>query len=515
MRRAAGMLLAVGVAVAAVSAQERIDEKTIARIKMEGFQHSQAMDTLSRLADVHGPRLTGSSRYRQAAEWARAQLEAWGLSNAHLETWGVFGRGWALDRFSVEMTAPQYNRLIASPKPWSSPTDGTVKGSPVLVEIASKDDFAKYAGKLRGAIVMNGKPSPPRLHFDPDAKRLTDQELGEQAKATAPGAPKDYWEEEDEWLGLVATQVEISRFFRDQGVAVLLEPSTVDETLLRVSSMSGWKKQADALVPSFVVAKEQYGRIVRLLDRAVPVSLEISLQAHFEDQDPNGYDVIAELPGTDPARRDEVVMLGGHLDSWMAGTGATDDGTGCVAAMEAMRILAAIGAKPRRTIRVALWDGEEEDYNGSLGYVRQHFGDPATMVLKPEHAKLSAYYNLDAGAGRIRGVRLLGNEGARHILEAFLTPLGYAGVTTVSARNSGGSDQMSFDAVGLPAFSFIQDPLDYNTRVHHTNMDVYESVIEADLQQAAVVMASVVYHTAMRDERMPRKAMPRGKEQKK
>ena len=492
------------------AADERIDEAVNARLKMEGFQHSQVMTTLSWLSDVHGPRLTGSPALRRAGEWARDEMTRWGLKNAALESYGPVGRGWTIERFDISMTSPQWTRVIGYPRAFSPSLATPLSGTPVLVEVKSKADFEKYRGKLRGAIVMNGRPEVQPIGFEAEAKRLTDAELAKQAAEIHPAtgdAPKSYWDEEDDWLKSLEKQTEIARFFETEGIAALVEPSATSE-VVRVGGFYDhvWKPT----YPGFVIAREQYGRIVRLLDLKQPVNLSLSLTATFADN-ADGFNVIAEIPGSDPALASEVVMLGGHLDSWHTGTGATDNAAGCAVAMEAMRLLTAIGAHPRRTIRVALWSGEEQDYFGSMGYVRKHFGDPKTMALKPEHAKLDAYFNLDNGGGKIRGVNLQGNESARSLFEAWLKPFAYLGAATITTANTGGTDHMSFDAVGLPGFQFIQDPLNYESRAHHTNLDVYEEVVPEDLQQAAVVLASVVYHAAMRDAMVPRKALPKAR----
>ena len=500
---------ALVLAIAALAAQEPVDEKVIAQIKTEGFQHSAVMETLSWLTDVHGPRLTGSPQLRAAGEWARTELTRWGLSNAALESYGSVGRGWTLERFSIEMTEPQYMRIIGYPRAWSPPISLTA--TPMLVEVKSKDDFDKYRGKLRGAIVMNGRPERKEIGFDPEATRLSDEQLKkleahiDPAPESEDNAPKSLFDEEEEFRKVVDKQIEIYKFFAAEGIAALVEPSSIPEAV----RVGGFYDQVwRASFAGFVLSREHYGRLMRLLDKKQPVKLSLALAARFSDE-VDGFNVIAEIPGTDPQLKSEVVMLGGHLDSWHTGTGATDNGAGTAAAMEAVRILKAIGVQPKRTIRVALWTGEEEDYNGSLGYVRKHFGDPKTLAITPEHAKLAAYFNLDNGSGRIRGVNLQGNEAVRPILEAWLQPFHYLGATTLTTLNTGGTDHMAFDALGLPGFQFIQDPLNYDSRTHHTNLDLYEEVVPDDLKQASVIMASFVYHAAMRDAMLPRKALPK------
>jgi hypothetical protein len=479
----------------------------IARIKTEGFQNSQAMEIVSYLSDVFGPRLTNSPALKAASEWSRDRMKQWGLENSQLEVWGTFGPGWSVKKFSAEMVEPYYSTIVAYPKAWTPSTKGIVSGKPIVVEVRASADFEKYRGKLRGAIVMNGKPTSVRGGFAPDATRLSDAELEKMAESISPGDPKSYWDEEKDWLETLTRQREVVKFFRDEGVAVLLEASGRDHAVVRVQGFYDFKPEDN--LPAFVLAREQYGRIYRMLEKNAPVKLEFNLQSVFHDQDTSGYNVIAEITGTDPQLKDEVVMVGGHLDSWHAGTGATDNAAGCAVMMEAMRILKAVGARPRRTIRIALWTGEEQDYFGSMGYVRKHFGDPKTVELKPEHAKLSGYFNLDNGTGKVRGINLQGNEAVRSIFEAYLKPFEYLKADTITINNEAGTDHMSFDAVGLPGFQFIQDPVDYSSRTHHTNVDTYEYVIEDDLKQSAVIIASLVYHVAMRDEKLPRKALPR------
>jgi carboxypeptidase Q len=495
--------------------QERLDEQAIARLKVEGFQHSQVMETLSYLTDVYGPRLTGSPGLKAASDWTVGKLRTWGLDDPRLESWGTFGRGWSLQRFSLEMTSPSYSRLIAYPHAWSPSIAGTLTGSPILVEIAGKDDFQKYRGKLRGQIVLRGKPRPARSRFEAYGKRLDETELTRESRAINPGEPKGFWEEDEEWQKDLQKETEILDFFRDEGVALLIEPSERDGAVLHVAALGYYVGNTGQSFPSFVMAKEQYGRILRLLEKNVPVKLEASLETSYPDEDPKGYNVVAELPGTDPALRDEVVMLGAHLDSWHSGTGATDNAAGSAVMLEVLRLLKTTGLRTRRTVRLALWTGEEQSYFGSAGYVTKHFGDLRTLELRPEHEKLAVYLNLDNGSGRIRGVYLQGNEAARPIFEALLKPFDYLEATTLSVENTGGTDHLAFNAVGLPGFQFIQDPLDYDTRTHHTNIDLYENVIEDDLKQASVIIASVAYHAANRDEKFPRPEMPKPQPAKK
>jgi hypothetical protein len=494
------------VCAAPASAQEPVDQQVVARIKQEAFQSSKVMETLSYLADVYGPRLTGSPNLKAAGDWCVKQMTGWGLANARQEPWGTFGRGWSLKKLTVEMVAPQYTPLLAYPKAWTPSTKGVVSGQPVLVEVKSKADFDKYRGKLKGAIVMNGAAPGAKPIADP-GKRYDDRELAEMAQAVNPGDPKTYADEDKEWQKLLAEQDEITKFFTDEGISVLLEPSSRDFGIVRVTTQS-YKTNDPVGFTSLVVAREHYGRMARLLEKKVPVRIDVDVQTVTHEDDAAGYNVLAEIPGVDPKLKDEVVILGAHLDSWHAGTGATDNASGCAVMMEAARILKAIGARPRRTVIVALWSGEEQGYFGSVGYVKKHFGDPDTLKTLPGHAKLSAYYNLDNGTGKIRGVYLQGNEAVRPIFEAYLQPFNYLGATALTTQNASGTDHMVFEALGLPGFQFIQDPVEYGTRTHHTNMDTYEAVSEDDLKQAAAVVATFAYHTAVRDAMLPRDPAP-------
>jgi hypothetical protein len=503
---AAALLLAMP-----VFAEEPVNEAVVAQIKMEAFQHSAVMDTLSWIADVHGPRLTGSPQLRQAGEWARDQLTRWGLANAALEPNGSTTRGWSIERFAIEMTEPQYMLITGYPRAFSPALASTLTATPIVVDVKTKEDFEKYRGKLRGAIVMNGRPDPLDIGFQPEAKRFSDEELKKQesqvdpAASTFPGVPKSYWTEEEEFVKNLEKQRDIYEFFAKEGIAALVTPSEIGENV-RIDGF--YDHVWHPTYPGFVISREHYGRVVRLLDKKQPVKLSLALAVKAVER-VEGFNVIAELSGTDATLRSEVVMLGGHLDSWNSGTGATDNGAGVAVALEAMRILKTVGVQPRRTIRIALWTGEEQDYFGSLGYVERHFGDLKTVVLKPEHAKLSGYFNLDNGSGRIRGINLQGNEAVRPIFEAWLRPFNYLGAATLTTLNTGGTDHMPFDAIGLPGFQFIQDPLNYESKVHHSNLDVYEEVLPDDLKQASAILASFVYHAAMRDAMLPRKPLPK------
>jgi carboxypeptidase Q len=510
MRRYQTVVILLALAVTQFAlAQEPVNLEVVSRIRTEGFQNSQVMETLFWLTDVHGPRLTGSPNMKASSEWARDQLAKWGLENAKLESWGTFGRGWTTEKFSIEMLEPQYQPIIAWPQAWTAGTNGVVSGTPVMVEATSEQELAKYKGKLRGAIVLTQRPREAETHFEADAKRYDEKRLAELAMAPELGAASPFEARMQEFRAQRALREKLTKLFKEEGVAVLLQPSRGEHGTIFAGGAGSRNIGADHGVPTMVVAIEHYSRIWRLLEKGLPVKVEVNIQNRFHEDDSLGYNVIAEIPGTDKKLKDEVVMLGGHLDSWHAGTGTTDNAAGCAVTMEAVRILKTIGVQPRRTIRLALWSGEEQGLLGSRGYVKQHFADPANMQPKPEHAKLAGYFNLDNGTGKIRGVYLQGNDMVRPIFEAWLKPFNDLGANTLTIRNTGGTDHLAFDAVGLPGFQFIQDEIDYETRTHHTNMDLYDHALKGDLMQASVIMASFVYHAAMREEKLPRKPMPK------
>ncbi|MGH9390350.1 MAG: M20/M25/M40 family metallo-hydrolase, partial [Vicinamibacteria bacterium] len=454
---------------------------------MEGFQRSQVMDVLFQLTDVYGPRLHGSENYDKAALWSRDRLREWGLDSAEIESWPSPVPGWSLAAFSIELLEPSYQRLIGYPMAWTPGTDGVVEGVPILVSIAGEGDFEAHRGKLRGQIVLNGKVESVGAGGD-EPERLPPEEIERIRSAIDPGKPRDYWDEDAEWKEDEAKELKIPRFFREEGAAAVLQPSSRGRGVLRVMSPGTFGAAESA--STFVLAREHFNRLARLVDKGLRPRLRLSSTAAFHDG-AMGENVIAEIAGTDPRLKDEVVLVGGHFDSWHSGTGATDNAAGSAVMMEAMRILEAIGAKPRRTIRIGLWGGEEQGYWGSKHHVETHYASLSTMELKPAHANLAAYYNLDNGTGKIRGIYLQGNEAVRPIFEKLFEPFAYLGASAVTTENTSGTDHLLFDAVGLPGFQFLQDPIEYESLTHHTNMDVYDHVSEEDLKQAAVVVASV------------------------
>ena len=490
------------------------DLNAIAKIKEEGFQNSQVMDTMSWLTDVYGPRLTNSPNIKEAAQWTSNKMKEWQLANVHLEPWGPFGRGWTNDSFSAEMVTPRPFELIAYPKAWTPGLGrAPVTTDVVLVPIASEDDLAKaqtqFKGQLKGKFVMTAAPEEIKPHLEADAHRYTDADLAAETVQEVPGPRQP--DRFARFRALRELQNKTQNFLIDEGATAWLEISPHDDGTVQVQSGGPLDPKQPPSLPRITLASEHYGRIYRLLQKKIPVTLRIDDENKFYDDDLNSFNIIGEIPGTDKV--DEIVMIGGHFDSWHPGTGATDNGAGSGVMLEAMRILKARGLKMRRTVRIGLWTGEEEGLLGSRAYVKEHFADPTNMQLKPEHAKFDAYYNVDNGTGRIRGVYLQGNEAIAPLFEEWMKPFHNLGMTTLTIRNTGGTDHLSFDAVGLPGFQFIQDPIDYDSRTHHTNMDLYERIQEPDMKQMAVIVASFVYLTANREEMVPRKPLPKPRPQ--
>jgi hypothetical protein len=520
-------------------AAENLDLTMYARIREEGLLHSHVMEYGSALADDIGPRLTGSPNLAKANAWTRDQLTAMGCTNAHLDDWGEFGMGWQQLNTWVRMAAPDTAVFIAQATPWSPPTNGPVTGDAVYVNIQADSDFDQYKGKLAGKIVLLGEMRPVPPIEQPLFNRYTDQQLADLANHPIEAGLNTAMQERMRTYGQrMRLADKLIQFLYDEKAAGVIRPSrdasdgggsggTIFDDNGAAMGRTPYIRGHEMKVPTVVMNIESYGRVYRLLQAHVPVSIEMNVEAKFLGDHEHGYDTIAEIPGTDPALKDQIVMVGGHLDSWIAGTGATDNGAGTIVAMEVMRILTALHVQPRRTIRIALWTGEEEGLFGSRGYVKEHFGsaplsnapDQAALPeflrrasgpleLKPEQRQISGYFNLDNGSGKIRGVYLQENGLVAPIFAQWIAPLKDLGVTTLTLRNTGGTDHLSFDAVGIPGFQFIQDELDYETRTHHSNMDVYEELRPADLKQAATVEAIFVYNAAMRDQMLPRKPLP-------
>ncbi|MCX6565889.1 MAG: M20/M25/M40 family metallo-hydrolase [Candidatus Aminicenantes bacterium] len=510
VRKKAGCLavsiMILGSFLVPLSAEEKIDYSIMQRIRTEGLGgSSKVMDYLSWLSDVYAPRLSESPQYRQAAQWALRTLTEMGLVDAKMEPWGTFGRGWRLKKFYGAMTAPQYMPLIAYPKAWTPGTNGVVTGEAVLLDVKTVKDLEKYKGKLKGAVVLTQPEQSAPLKFSADASRLSEQDLKDMLLALDPGERSRYAEKLPDVMARFQLQAVLNKFAVDEGAAVLIEGSKSTDGTVFVTSGGTQLTSAPPVPPAVVVSVEQYNRMVRILGKKIPVTLEIEIQTEFSEDDPQGYNLVAEFPGSDKKLKNEIVMLGAHFDTWHSGTGATDDGAGCAVVLEALRILKAIGAQPRRTIRVALWDAEEQGLIGSQKYVTNHFYDRSKREIKPEYDRLAAYFNFDNGSGKIRGVYAQGNLAVMPIFEAWLQPFHDLGAATVTTRTTGGSDHISFDSLGLPGFQFIQDDLEYETLTHHSNMDVFDHASRGDLMQAATIMAAFVYNAAMRDEKLPRK----------
>ncbi len=516
----------------------------IDRIKDEGMNRSQVMRTLDYLTNGIGARLTASPSMKRANEWTRDEMTRYGLANAHLESWGPFGRGWTMKSFAAQVTEPQPFQLIAYPKAWSPGTNGTLTGEVIYLDAKIESDLEKYKGKLKGAIVLTSPVRELKALFDAPASRLSEKALLDLANAPAsegnqpqftgmPNAqqlaalPPALRERIERFMLNQKFNNAKTKFLYDEGAALLVDASrSGDGGTVFVQSasvppqppdtpaarrISAWSKDAPRIIPQIVAASEDYNRLARMISLGMKPKMSVNLAVEFHDADLMGYNTIAEIPGTD--LKDEIVMLGGHLDSWHAGTGATDNAAGCAVAMEAVRILKALNLQPRRTIRVALWSGEEQGLYGSRAYVRDHFGSfgegeqRRVLSKKPDYEKLSAYYNLDNGTGKIRGIYMQGNEQVRQIFRNWLAPFKDMGASVLSASDTGGTDHLSFDAIGLPGFQFIQDEIEYDTRTHHSNMDVYDRIQADDMKQAAMVMAAFVYNTAMMDEKLPRKTV--------
>ncbi|HEX6694346.1 MAG TPA: M20/M25/M40 family metallo-hydrolase [Longimicrobiales bacterium] len=552
VRSVFALLLATSVLTSTAAAQDPVNAAMVARIRDEGLNRSQVMDHISWLSDVYGPRLQGSPAMQQAADWAGGRMKEWGLANIHQEHF-PFGRGWSLVRFSAHMIAPQVQPIIGMPESWTPGTNGTVTADVVLAPIATAADFDAWRGKLRGKIVLTQPARAVRMLEGRIVLRMNEDDIAEATAPVAPAAPggagaragapasgarggapavgarggaPGAGARAGAPAGNAAARpsaTEVAAFYKAEGVVALLERTSggdasggsnlswmtqpTDGGTFTVGSGGSRVPGAEPGLPSIVLAVEHYNRMVRILEKNIPVRMELNVETKFYDETtPLGFNLIAEIPGTDPRLRDEIVMLGAHLDSHHGATGATDNATGSAAMMEALRILKAVDAKPRRTIRIALWGAEEQGLLGSRAYVREHF--KAGDTIKAGHAKLSAYYNLDNGTGRIRGIWLQQNDAARPIFESFMKPLADLGVELIGPRSVGSTDHSSFESAGLPGFQFMQERLEYNSRTHHTNMDFYDRVQAEDMVQMATVAAVFAYLTAQRDELMPRKASP-------
>lgn len=499
------------------------DPAVIEKIKNEGLQKSQVMDIAFHLTEMSGPRLAVSPGYQRASNWSVEQLRKWGLSDARREVWGEFGKGWELKKSYIAMTAPWYKPIIAFPKAWTEGTHGMKSASVILIDAKDSAELVnKYKGKLKGKILVMNKPA----HYVPkegsDMHRWTDEQLDSMSKIkitprdTAAAGQRMRRFFNAEFMNARRMAATLSQMAKSEGaVAILTSSPRNNNGTVFVQGGGAYKKTDPVNFLDMAVALEDYNMIIRLLQNHTPVQLDIDVETKFYTDDTKGYNVIGEIKGTDPRLKDEVVMLGGHLDSWQGSTGATDNAAGSAVMLEAIRIIKSLGIQPRRTIRIALWNGEEEGLLGSRAYVAKTFADRSDMKLKqPAHQNFDVYFNLDNGSGRIRGIYLQENEAAHDIMAKWMAPFKDLGATTITVSNTGGTDHQSFDAVGLPGFQFIQDELQYDSRTHHSNMDSYDHLIADDLKQAATIIAGMVYQAAMSDQKVPRKELPKPQPQR-
>jgi len=518
-------------------ATESLDLGMYNAIRDEGLEHSHVMDYAGGLTDGIGPRLTGSPNMAKANAWTRDQLTKMGCVNAHLEDWGEFGMGWQQLNTWVRMVEPDTAVFVAQATPWSPSSNGPVKAEAISVVINDEADLAKYKGKLGGKIVLLGAMREVPSTDKPFFERYDEKQLKELEAYPLENANADTQARIERYMKRIMLTRKILPFLSDEKPAGVIVPSRdgkngggtgiIFDDNGAALGRTPYKRDTAVPFPVVVTQIESYGRVFRLLKNRVPVTIEMNVETKFTGDHEHGFNTIAEIPGTDPKLKDEVVMVGGHLDSWIAGTGATDNGAGSIVALEVMRILTSLKAKPRRTIRIALWSGEEEGLFGSKGYANQHFGSyplstapdqmnmpeflrkPAGPIeVKPEQKMVSAYFNVDNGTGKIRGIYTQDNGTVYDIFKQWMAPLADLGVTAITNQNTGGTDHLSFDAVGVPGFQFIQDDADYETRTHHSNMDTYEHLVPADLKQIATVEAIFVYNAAMRDKMIPRKPFP-------
>jgi carboxypeptidase Q len=507
---------------------DKIDLDALTAIKREAFNRSQVMENLYYLSEVYGPRVNNSRNHRAAAEWAMKQMKEWGLQNVHLEKW-PFGYGWQIKKYYGALETPAYASLIGFPLAWTPGTNGPVTGEAILAPLHGEADFAKYKGKLKGKMVLFFDPRALAMHTEPEAKRLTDAEI--EARATTPdpsraggfaGAPNAAAPRPGDITpatfstaapsGMVIRN-KINAFFKEEGVLVAVTPGYNGDGGTVFGSYGGSQNPKDPVGPPIVaITAEQYNRVARLLQHGEKPKLTFDIDVEYQKDDENGFNVVGEIPGT--TKKDEVVMVGGHFDSWQGGTGATDNGTGSAVAMEAVRILAALKKPMARTVRVALWGGEEEGLFGSLAYVQEHFAPRNTMMQTPEYAKLDVYFNDDSGSGRFRGVSALGNAQLAAIFKSWIEPIKDLEITAVTGLTAGpttapgGTDSTSFSWIGLNGVGFMQDPLEYGSRTHHSNMDLYDRVQKGDVMQGSMIEAWFAYNAATRPDMLPRMETP-------
>lgn len=495
-------------------AQEKVDMEMMQKIRTEGLQNSQVMDIAWNLTDANGPRLTASPGFLKAANYAKQTLEKWGVQNVKIEPWGDFGKGWELEKSYVAMTAPYYKPIIGFPKTWTSGTNGLKNAEVILITAKDSAGLDAFRGKLKGKIIVIDRIEKYEQSFRPDATRRTQAQLDSLGAAVIterqPNNNNDTAaaRRRREFMAQQAFTNTLRTLAKEEGAVAILSSSTRNhDGTLFVQGGGSYKPEDPENLLDVAIALEDFNPIVRMLQKGIPVKVDMEVKTKFQTKDTKGYNVIGEIPGKD--LKDEIVMLGAHLDSWHGSTGATDNASGSSVMMEVMRILKTIGANPRRTIRIALWSGEEQGLHGSRNYVKNNFADRNTMELKPAHDKFSAYYNIDNGTGKIRGIYLQNNEALRPIFSAWLDPFKDLEANTVTINNTGSTDHIAFDEVGLPGFQFIQDNIEYSSRTHHSNMDSYDHLLSDDLKQMSVIVAAFVYNTAMRDTKLPRKELPK------
>ena len=491
-------------------AQEKIDLSTIEKIKDEGLNRSQVMDIAFNLTDKNGSRLTNSPGYFRAANYAKDKLSSWGITTSKLDPWGEFGKGWELQKSYLAITAPYYKSLQTYPKAWCGGTNGLKNGEIIAVALTDSISLDAYKGKLKGKIIIIDKLETYKQSFKTDALRYTAEELAKMANAE-PTQPRAGGQMQNRpGGGAINLLAMLKKMALSEGAIAILSSSTrFHDGTLFAQGGGGYKGTDPENFLDMVIGIEDYNTILRLVKAGNPVKLDADVKVAFQTKDLQGYNVIAEIPGTDPVLKNEIVMIGAHLDSWHTGTGATDNASGSAVMMEALRILKTLNIENKRTIRIGLWGGEEEGLLGSRGYVKKTFADPSTMELLAEHEKFSTYFNIDNGTGKIRGIYLQGNAACKEIFTQWFAPLKEITEGTITISNTGGTDHQAFDGVGLPGFQFIQDPIEYDTRTHHSNMDVYDHLIEDDLKQMATIVASFIYDASQRDEKMPRKELPK------
>ena len=510
------VLVVMGFMPMSIYSQEAIDASIIQKIREEGLTRSKVMEIAFNLTDKNGSRLTNSEGYMRAANYAKATLSAWGMDNANIEPWGEFGKGWDLQKMYLAMTAPYYKPLLAWPKTWTAGTKGLKKGSLLVITLKDSATLMSYKGTLKGKLIIMDQLDAYKQSFKADAVRYTDDELARMAAAKPQGGGRSTTDtaqmrrlREQYARGSAGSAMRLTNMLKtmamEEGAIGMISTSTRNHDGTIFSQGGGAYKGNDpANFLDMALGIEDYNTLLRLAKSGTDVSLEADVKVKFQDRDLQGYNVIAEIPGTDPTLKDEVVMIGAHLDSWQAGTGATDNAAGSSVMMEVMRILKAIGIQPKRTIRIGLWSGEEQGLLGSRGYVKKTFMD-ANGKPNKAHEQFSAYYTIDNGTGKTRGIYLQGNAACADIFSDWFKPFNDLGAETITISNTGGTDHQSFDGVGLPGFQFIQDPIEYNTRTHHSNMDVYDHLIEDDLKQMATIVAAFAYNSAQRATKLPRK----------